>query len=307
MYRLLALMVVALSLSPSTEAATALLTWTPPTQNTDGTPLTDLTSYELWHGCQQSGSYDTVEVILAPAISHLKLGLPDAGSCYFSAMATNSFGVSSDFSNEAVKLMGLLQLPGVMTDTAVTWAESPPASGVVSYAALQLIATQNTFKHWNFVIQFALGVSVLLNDDANEPTGWSMEITDGFGGDGGRGVNAPGTNDAAWVDEANISDDYFFISPNSGPTAELTFSGLNNARTYELEIYGSRAGAANRRMEVSTDDFATIGGILEAGDNNSQTIKLSNLQPSSSLIVLDMRVFGGDAGAYINALRLTEN
>ena len=135
-YKLLATLLVVLLLPSLANAGEANLSWTEPTQNDDGTPLTDLASYEIWHGCNQSGSYDTVEVVLAPASTHIAAGLPDVGTCYFAAKATNSAGRSSAFSNEAMKLMGVLELPGTVDDTAITWKEglimALPATDAVS-------------------------------------------------------------------------------------------------------------------------------------------------------------------------------
>ena len=87
-----------------------------------------MASYEIWHGCNQSGSYDTVEVILAPVSTHIATGLPDTGTCYFAAKATNSVGASSVFSNEATKVMAALELPGTVDDIAITWTESQALS-----------------------------------------------------------------------------------------------------------------------------------------------------------------------------------
>ncbi len=123
-YKLLVLLLIALLTSSFSNAAPATLTWTPPTQNDDGTPLTDLASYEIWHGCNQSGSYDTVAVIAAGNSTYIVSGLPDTGTCYFAAKATNSEGRSSVFSNEATKVMGILELPGTVDDTVITWVES---------------------------------------------------------------------------------------------------------------------------------------------------------------------------------------
>ncbi len=121
-------------LSNSAEAAEfcqADLSWTEPILNDDGSPLTDLTSYEIWNGCDQSGVYDTVKVILAPANNDIVSGLPCAGTCYFAAKATNSVGASSVFSNEAPKLMGMLSVPPDSDSINVTWTESPPAQNLV--------------------------------------------------------------------------------------------------------------------------------------------------------------------------------
>ncbi len=130
MYRLLAILLVALP--QPIEAGQADLSWTPPTQNEDGSPLIDLASYAIWHGCSQSGAYDTVEVVQAPATNHTVLNLPDIGTCYFAAKATNSAGESSVFSNESIKVIGTLAIPGLVLDTAVTWQESQAQPLVIS-------------------------------------------------------------------------------------------------------------------------------------------------------------------------------
>ena len=122
-YKLLVLLLTALLTSPS-NSAEADLSWTEPTQNDDGSPLTDLASYEIHYGCSQSGAYGTVEYLDAPATSYTVLGLPDVGSCYFAAKAVNSVGISSVYSNEATRYFGSLEVPGTVTDTAITWRES---------------------------------------------------------------------------------------------------------------------------------------------------------------------------------------
>ena len=155
-YKLLVLLLIALLTSSFSNAGEADLSWTPPTTNTDGTPLTDLTSYEVWHGCQQSGTYDAVEVVQAPTSSHTVLNLPDTGTCYFAAKATNSVGESSVFSGEVTKLMGLLSLPGVVFDTAVTWQESPPVSD------LEITNTLPADYEWGII---DLGELLFINRD----------------------------------------------------------------------------------------------------------------------------------------------
>lgn len=83
-----------LNCSGGTEPVT--LTWTPPTTNTDGTPLTNLARYTLYHGTSATltgGSVATVQVN-APASTYTLTGLPP-GLRYFALTADNSNGVSS--------------------------------------------------------------------------------------------------------------------------------------------------------------------------------------------------------------------
>lgn len=150
-YKLHAHLAIALLtlLSNNTLAGQALLSWIPPTQNTDGTPLTDLASYEIWHGCSASGVYPDVEVVLVPAVTYTVTNLPDVGSCYFAMKATNSQGVSSDFSNERTKLMEVLSLPGLIMDTVISWVTSPPQTGIYSLAETDFTGTPVVAGNWS--------------------------------------------------------------------------------------------------------------------------------------------------------------
>ena len=80
----------------------ASLSWTAPTENEDGTPLTDLSGYKIYYG-RASGSY-TNEILIdnASVTTYLVENLtPD--TYFFAATAFNSAGVESGFSGEAVK------------------------------------------------------------------------------------------------------------------------------------------------------------------------------------------------------------
>ena len=136
MCRYLAILLASLtflsSSAESVEVCQADLSWTEPILNEDGSPLTDLTSYEIWNGCDQSGIYDTVQVVLAPASSDVVTDLPCTGTCYFAAKATNSVGVSSIFSNEASKLMGPELVPPDSESISVSWQESSNQPLVIS-------------------------------------------------------------------------------------------------------------------------------------------------------------------------------
>ena len=78
------------------------LSWTPPTQNTDGSALTDLAGYKLYYG-QSSGSYNKTIRIDNASISSYRIEnlLPD--TYYVVVTAFNATGVESTFSPEAVK------------------------------------------------------------------------------------------------------------------------------------------------------------------------------------------------------------
>lgn len=80
---------------------TTTLTWVPPTQNTDGSPLTDLTSYNVYEGPTSPPG----KIIASPAAgitSYTATALP-AGTNYFAVTAVNSKQQESELSNIAAK------------------------------------------------------------------------------------------------------------------------------------------------------------------------------------------------------------
>jgi hypothetical protein len=78
--------------------------WTPPTTNTDGTPLDDLAEYRVSYG-QASGNYSYALTTGSPAITSLEIQGLASGTWYFAVKAVNSSGVESDFSMERSKTL----------------------------------------------------------------------------------------------------------------------------------------------------------------------------------------------------------
>ena len=80
------------------------LSWTPPTQNSDGSPLTDLSGYKIYYG-NESGNYHTSIHIDNPGIAIYVVENLTPNIYYFVLTAINSSGVESQFSNEVGKLV----------------------------------------------------------------------------------------------------------------------------------------------------------------------------------------------------------
>ena len=76
------------------------LTWTPPTENDDGTPLTNLAGYRIRFG-SQSGKYSSVVNITNPGLATYVLGGLAVGTYFIVISAYNQSGVESSYSNEA--------------------------------------------------------------------------------------------------------------------------------------------------------------------------------------------------------------
>jgi hypothetical protein len=80
----------------------ATLSWTPPTQNTDGSPLTNLAGYRIYWGTQQGSYPNSVTLNNAGLTSYVVESLAP-GTWFFVATAVNTVGAESPFSGVASK------------------------------------------------------------------------------------------------------------------------------------------------------------------------------------------------------------
>jgi hypothetical protein len=75
------------------------LNWTAPTQNIDGTALTDLAGYKIFYGTG-SRQYSTTLVLAGAGNNSVVIEDLTQGTWYFSLQSYNNAGVVSDFANE---------------------------------------------------------------------------------------------------------------------------------------------------------------------------------------------------------------
>ena len=78
------------------------LTWTAPTQNADGSPLSDLAGFKLLYGPSASELSQTVD-ISNPSLNSYVLSNLSSGTWYFAMVALNKAGEESDPSNVVSK------------------------------------------------------------------------------------------------------------------------------------------------------------------------------------------------------------
>ena len=81
---------------------TALLSWTPPTENTDGSALTDLAGYKIYYGTA-SNNYTQSVTIDNPGLSSYQIDNLTAADWYFVITAVNSSDIESAYSAEVSK------------------------------------------------------------------------------------------------------------------------------------------------------------------------------------------------------------
>ena len=87
----------------SVGAAFVTLDWTPPTENEDGTVLTDLAGYKIYYGVT-AGTYPNSIRIDNPGLSTYVVDNLTPRAYYFVATSINAMGVESQYSNMAVKV-----------------------------------------------------------------------------------------------------------------------------------------------------------------------------------------------------------
>ena len=81
------------------------ISWTPPSQNTDGTSLTNLTAYKIYYGLTE-GHYPNDILIDNPGITTYFVANLVPNTYYFVATAISSNGAESTYSNVVIKDAG---------------------------------------------------------------------------------------------------------------------------------------------------------------------------------------------------------
>ena len=88
----------------------ATLSWSPPTSNVDGTPVTNLAGYRVKYGQQASNLSETVSVP-SPGITSVVIENLSTGTWYFAVSAYTTANIESDLSNLAQKTLELSRRP----------------------------------------------------------------------------------------------------------------------------------------------------------------------------------------------------
>jgi hypothetical protein len=86
----------------ATATGAVTLTWTPPTENDDGSQLADLSGYKVYWGTQK-GSYPNSIAITNPGLSSYVVEQLTPATWYFVLTAVSASGAESEYSNVATK------------------------------------------------------------------------------------------------------------------------------------------------------------------------------------------------------------
>lgn len=82
-----------------TGAKAVSLAWTPPTENVDGSALTDLSGYRIHYGSEPQ-SYSQTIALDNPGLTRFVIESMPAGTHYVAMTALNKAGAESDYSTE---------------------------------------------------------------------------------------------------------------------------------------------------------------------------------------------------------------
>jgi hypothetical protein len=121
MKRLLVTLGLLMLTAPLWAQGNATITCTAPTQNTDGTLLTNLTGFKFYHGVgvAQPTTWPDVRTVTGAVCAYVWTGLP-AGTHWFTATATTPTAESA-FSNVASKVIAVTPVvPGPPSGLSVT-------------------------------------------------------------------------------------------------------------------------------------------------------------------------------------------
>ena len=88
--------------APAASTGSATVSWMPPTQNSDGSALTNLAGFIIYYGTNSASLGQSVQVAGTGLTSYTVSSLP-SGTWYFAVAAYTSTGVQSDLSNTSSK------------------------------------------------------------------------------------------------------------------------------------------------------------------------------------------------------------
>jgi hypothetical protein len=90
------------SSTTASSTGTATLSWSAPTENVDGTPITGLAGYRVYYGTSADALTESIDVAGATTTTYVINDL-SPGTYYFTVTAYNAQGIESDQSNVASK------------------------------------------------------------------------------------------------------------------------------------------------------------------------------------------------------------
>lgn len=112
------------------------------------------------------------------------------------------------------------------------------------------------------------------------------------------GLNVVGSGDAAWVNQAVITDQTWTFTYGS----TMTLGGLDNAKRYSIAFFGSQDGAGTNELSVTIQG---VNKILNTSNNSTNIIEFLDVAPISGSITVSF--LGATGVRRLCAIRIDEH
>ena len=224
-------------------AGQATLSWSAPSTNEDGTPLTDLAGYKIYYGTA-SGNY-TQNVDAGNVTTYTFNSLSDGQTYYFVATAYNLARVESSYSNEISKTIP----SSIQTSYTLSVNKTGTGTGIVTSSPAGINCGSDCTETYNS------GTSIILSatpDASSTFTGWSGACT-------GTGTCSVSMNGAKNV-TATFTLKTYSITASTGNGGSISPSG-----TVSVNHGSSKSFAISANSGYSIDnvlaDGASVGAV----------------------------------------------
>lgn len=134
------------TLTCSTNNGTARVGWTPPTQNVDGSAITDLVGFRIKYGTTPSNLFQSV-LVSDPAASSYAIESLAAGTWYFNVVAMNRQNIDSDPSSTGTKTIAGTSVTRTASVKLGTKPKPPTGITVVEVAAYDVKFDYRRFRY----------------------------------------------------------------------------------------------------------------------------------------------------------------
>lgn len=147
------------------------------------------------------------------------------------------------------------------------------------------IGSDDPDNTWNNFTSNTVNSSLSLVDSAGASTGITLTLTDQFTGNQSTGSTSPGV----YVEQATRDSFYF----DYGKTPQLTLTGLDPEKIYNLTFFGSRMTTSDsliRSVRFEAQGYGSAVEVVNNATNNTSTVaEVTNILPGSSgEIVIDL-------------------